>query len=190
MKYLALDLETSGLASTYDQIFQIGAAVMDSDGNVTDTFSKRIHPHAKTKFSIESLQVQWGEITPDTLKAWAETVLKAETSIQVFEQFRDWAAPYSKLPVIAWNANFDRAFFAQWRFQNKSRCVGTSVLSPVWICAMETAMNCPIHAGKSMGLDNIALHYGMTRSEAHNALEDAVLAGMVYNRLIKEEKTQ
>ena len=51
-------------------------------------------------------------------------------------------------------------------------------------------MNCPIHAGKSMGLDNIALHYGMTRSEAHNALEDAVLAGMVYNRLIKEEKTQ
>jgi len=163
---------------------------MDSDGNVFETYTERISASEKFKISLEAMRIQVGELTKDSVWSFFEPLINGKSSKQVFEEFRDWVKPHSDLPVVAWNAAFDKAFFTQWRFQNKVRTLGTSVLSQHWICAMETAMNCPVHAGKSFGLDNIALAYGMTRSEAHNALEDAVLAGMVYNRLIKDPALQ
>lgn len=189
-KFLALDFETSGLSNQYDQILQVGAAVMDLGGNVLETYTTRITPFAKFSIKLDALSAQVGEITPESLADWYRKVSDAPTSIEAFVDFMAWVQKHEagRLPVVAWNAGFDRAFWSQWRFQNSKRVTGPG-LSPTWVCAMETAMDHPATKGMpSYSLDSVLRYIGMdARPAAHDALGDAILAGTVYARLCSLE---
>jgi len=187
MKFLTLDFETSGLNAQYDYILQVGAAVMDDEGNVEQTFSRRITPPAKLKVSLEAIAVQMGDVTPDTLKTWySRLVNDSGSSRDVFLEFQAWVKEHEagSMPVVAWNAAFDHGFWGQWMFAQKAVANG-SVISPTWICAMAEAQNRPLGV-RTYGLDMVARAVGAgERPKAHDALIDAVLAGTVYGRLLR-----
>lgn len=193
MKVVALDLETSGLSSQYDQILQIGAVVMD-DGEIVGTpFYERIRPFEKFKVSLEAAGAQIGSPEdPDfgtNLGAWLSGLMAAPTSRDVFIKMLEWSESLGleSVPVVAHNAGFDKGFFSQWRNLYRVATAGSPVLGPTWICTMELAMTKRAELGiKKFGLDVVAAALGLpARSDAHDALQDAILCGQAYYQLIK-----
>lgn len=185
-RILAIDVETTGLNSQYDYITQIGAVVME-DGQITGTpFYTRVQPNlGKAKISLDALKVQSGDIKDEeglkavyeTLKAWGS----APSARDVAGLFAEWlgAAPP---PTVAFNAGFDMGFLSQWMFQQKA-AFGKTNLSPITICPMVMARTV-YPGGKQYNLDAVSVLCSLPpRPAAHDALQDAILAGRCYFNL-------
>ena len=191
-QYVALDLETSGLSPQYDQVLQVAVVPMEAGQIIGEPYYKRVLPLDKFRISREALAAQIGEVTPDTLKKWWEDITRdGEESREVLEGLRQWALDggYDALPVVAHNASFDWGFFNQWVYIWRVRMGHRSPLGPLWICTKETAQRHPHFAGaRSFNLDIVSQGLGMPpRPKAHDALQDAILAGQVYHALTSGE---
>lgn len=188
--YLALDFETSGLSPQYDHVMQIGAAVFNDGEPTGETFCERISlAGTKAKLALEAIEVQTGLdlTTPEgaqAVMAELNRMMTGKTRNQVMQEFAEWGKSVGaeKYPVVAWNAPFDHSFYAQMVFHSK-KVVPKPILSPMWICAMELAK----HTGrfKSHKLADVVRQLELgEQDKAHDALQDAVLAGKVYAKLV------
>jgi DNA polymerase III epsilon subunit-like protein len=190
-KILALDLETSGLNSQYDQILQIGASIITSDGEIEHEFSARIQPTDKFKISVEALAVQSGDIKTEDGRDKAFAYLSslfsdAQPAKDAALKLRGWANEVRawQHPVVAHNASFDWGFWANFEFQQRTALEKKAVFGSTWIDTLALARQLMPGSG-SYGLDACLLACGLERrNDAHNALEDARLAGMLYFRLM------
>jgi DNA polymerase-3 subunit alpha (Gram-positive type) len=182
-RILAIDVETTGLNSQYDYITQIGAVVME-DGNIAgEPFYTRVQPNlGKAKISLEALAVQSGDITTpegfkaatDLMQAWVD----APSAKDVAALFATWLGT-TPPPTVAFNAGFDMGFLSQWVFQQKAS-FGKTNLSPITICPMVMA-KAVYPGGKQYNLDAVLILCGLPqRPKAHDALQDAILAGQAY----------
>lgn len=192
MRVVALDLETTGLSSQYDQILQIGVAVMERGEVIGEPFYTRVQGSVKLKISLEALDAQIGVLSapdgPDRLAEWYRLVMDAPSSRDVAVAFRAWAEAMecARYPVVAHNASFDYAFCANWwGFQQRVLFGYRSPLSPMWICTKELAQQDERFTGmKSFGLDQVAKVLDLPpRPAEHDALQDAILAGKVFHAL-------
>jgi DNA polymerase III epsilon subunit-like protein len=187
-RYVAIDLETSGLNSTYDQILQVAVVPMESGQIIGDPYYTRVLPGSKFRISREALETQVGETDGDALKAWWEKLhsdgLESRAAMQ---GLIDWArdGEYRDLPVVAHNASFDWGFFSQWVFIWRVMCGHRSPLGPAWLCTKEIAQGHEHFKGaKSFSLDLVSQALGLPlRPKGHDALQDAILAGQVYHAL-------
>lgn len=182
-RVLALDVETSGLVSRYDQITEIGCAVMEGGAVQSDPFQSRVRLAASQKISLDALAVQAGDLEDwkqigKSLKA----LYDAPQAKDVVQELASWSelTGAKDLPVVTYNAAFDWSFVAE-KFGAFSSIGGHAMFSPVWICAM--VLFTRVVPGKRANLDLACRTLGIPEREGelgHSALQDAIKAGQVY----------
>lgn len=181
-KILAFDLETSGLSSKYDDVLQIGAIVMECGVPVGEPFSVRIKPDAeRMKVSLQVVGLTMGRIDEGSLIEFFKTWERGVEYLPALTAFCAWAEAVGagSLPVIAWNASFDYSFYMD-RLMRFTTVMKRPPLSPVWICPM-TMFKRLDSTHRSYSLESVAGRYGVVRPAVHDALEDAKLAGFLYD---------
>jgi len=191
MRFLALDFETGGTDPNKNAPVQLGVSVFE-DGEPGASMEWLIGPtfHWKTgkcerEYTVAALEVS-GISWPKIKAAPAPKAIVAELSAWAF------ANDAVNLPVVAFNAPFDLAFYStlmflasDWHPSQKGVKVQPEppLLGP-WQCALMLA-RAELHGLDDYRLDTVAGHFGLSRKgEAHGALEDAILAGRVYMNLL------
>lgn len=195
MKIIALDLETSGLNSQYDQINQIGLALME-DGQVLDAYTNKVRASEKYKISLDALAVQIGtppmeEDGPEAAEAWLSKAnefmrerLFGPSARDVAAEVKAWCERVDAhlYPTVAHNAAFDYGFWATWLF-NQRAVFKAAPTSETWVCTMTMAKRV-MPGQKSYSLDTCLLAADIApRPKAHDALADAIKAGELYHWL-------
>ncbi len=162
--YIALDLETTGLRPKYDKILEIGAVKVEG-GEVTGTYETFID-------SGVGIPPRITELTGIT-----QAMVAGSPSLsEAVEGFLDFAGEGI---LLGHNILFDYSFMKRnvlnlgGTFERK----GIDTLSISRLCLPELP-------GRS--LDKMAAYYGIPQEQHHRALDDALTAARLYERL-KEE---
>ncbi len=188
-KILAIDVETTGLVSAYDYITEIGAAVMVGE-HVVDTFESKFKVNI-AKMKVEAINIQVGDVMQESnhekLIEWIKGVSSAPEAREVAEAFAEWGAKHKiyTLPNVAYNASFDFGFVSNWLFQQRGASE-KPIMSPTWVDV--AGMYRSIHGSKAKSklddaLDTLGIEFSRN---FHNALDDAILCGIVYSRLAEQ----
>lgn len=193
-KVLGLDLETTGVTS-YDTINQIGLVMMTSDGEVVSQYHSRVRIAPRQKISLEAIGVQSGvdvaeldnEQALALVSAYLKTAFSGSPAKAVAADVAAWCEEHDakSVPVVAHNAGFDHFFWRELEFQQKAAMGGGGVLSATWIDTMTLAKHVFGRAPRAkFGLDECLVAVGLDqRPGAHDALEDARLAAMLFFKL-------
>lgn len=195
MRIVSIDFETGGTDPNRNAPVQLGVALMDGP-DVVASQEWLIGPtlHWKTgkierEYTANALEISgipWSKIK-------AAPLPKA-----VVQDLDAWVTAHgcATHPVVSYNAPFDLSFYStllwlasDWHPTEKGVKVQPAppLLGP-WHCALMLARaaypQSPDHK-----LDSVAARFGLSRStDKHGALEDAVLAGLVFHELTKETK--
>ena len=189
-RFIALDFETSGLDPNRHAPVSIGIAIFEDGHPTGESLEGLIGPttHWKTgkverEYTVAALEVSGIK--------WAD-IKKAAHPKAVVADIATWAKMFgcSDLPIVAFNAPFDFAFYSQLLYMASDwhpteRGVKIQPVPPLcgpWYCAKMLARRELDLSNYS--LDDVAARFGLAReSEKHSALEDAVLAGRVFHAL-------
>lgn len=159
-KFIALDLETTGLRPDWYEIIEIGAILFDVNSQNHTTYNVLIKPKKKIPAKITELT----GITQAMVDAEGVTL---EDGIKDLKQF------IGNYPVVAYNAKFDTGFlkkaYDQCGFTYNSRTH----------CALELARQAYPYL-ENHKLATVAEHLKLDTAGAHRALKDCVLAGLVF----------
>lgn len=193
MRFLAIDFETSGVDVKRHAPVSLGVALFEG-AIVVDQLEQRIGPpfnkegKITREYDVCALEVNgatWASIKN------APPPEAACAALMGFAKRHD----ARELPVVAFNAPFDLAFYSELLYLGGSwnqieRCYQTFAppLVGPWQCVRLLAVH---RLGQSAlpkwNLDCVAEHFGLSRSSGtHGAIEDAVLAGKLYAALINE----
>lgn len=159
-KFIALDLETTGLSPASCEIIEIGAILFEALGQEHVTFNVLVKPRKKIPAKITKL-------TGITNEMVEQDGIEIEDAINQLYEFLGY------YPVIAYNAKFDISFvkaaYSQFGLNYKNTT----------FCALEAARNA--YPGlSSYKLENVARALNLDPAGAHRALKDCVLAGLVF----------
>lgn len=163
MKYIAVDIETSGLSPVKDKIIEIGASLY-VDGNVQKTFSSLVKPQ------LASLPERITELTGITEEMLADAPSEAE----VMQQFLAFAK--EGVPLLGHNVLFDYSFLkvAAGRLGQEFARNGFDTLRLARLCHPELP---------SKTLAAMCEHYDIENEHAHRAYEDAIAAAELFEKL-------
>lgn len=157
-KFIALDAETTGLEAETDKIIEIAAIKFDLLSNDHPVFESLINPAVKLPRKITN-------ITGITNKMLVDQPPFAELA-------QDLKAFIGDLPIVAYNAKFDKGFLDA-EFAN----VGI-VLNNHYHCALNLAK--AAFSLPNYKLATVAKHCKIPLDEAHRAKADAIAAGRVF----------
>ena len=187
MKFVALDFETSGLDSKRHAPVSLGVAVFEG-GDVIASAEWTLAPpvdkngRVSREYDVCALQVSG--------KTWKEIQagVKCEAVCFALGKFaREHGV--SDAAVVAFNAPFDLSFYSELLYLGGSwnqhfrrfETFKPPLIGP-WQCARLMAVS-QLDLER-YDLDTTARHFGLSRSgETHGALEDAILAGRIYQSL-------
>ncbi len=166
--YIAFDLETTGLRPTYDRILEIGAVKVE-DGEVTGTYETFIDSGVSIPERIVELTGITEEMVAGSpgLKEAVEGFLKFAGDGVLLGHNIQFDYSFMKRNVVNLGGTFERS--------------GLDTLAIARICL-------PQLEGKS--LDRLAAHYGIPQESHHRALDDALTAARLYERLAEEFREQ
>ena len=162
--YVALDLETTGLSPMRDQILEIGAARVEN-GEITDTYETFVDSGVEIPERITLLTGITAEMTmggPGLREA-----------VEGFLEFSGDAV------LLGHNLPFDYGFMKR----NVVKLGGTYERRGLDTLAIAKSVLADL-PGRS--LDRVAAHYGISQEHHHRALDDALTAARVYQRLWEE----
>lgn len=159
--YVAFDLETTGLRPKYDRILEIGAVRVEG-GEVTGTYETFID----CGIEIPQRITQLTGITQEMIQGSPGTR-------EAVEGFLDFAGEEI---LLGHNVLFDYSFMKR----SVANLGGT--FERRGIDTLAISRSClPQLPGKS--LDKMAAYYGITQEQHHRALDDALTAARLYERL-------
>ncbi|MFC1944974.1 PolC-type DNA polymerase III, partial [Chloroflexota bacterium] len=148
--YVALDLETTGLSPETDDIIEVAAIKFDGQG-IIDTFNSLVNPGRSLPYRVQRLC----------------GITQAE--VNASPPFTEIAVPFSNFigadAIVGHNLYFDLAFLRQKGLDFLNTTYDT------WEMAGILALGAP-----DLSLSSVADHLGVSYSERHRALADAVLA--------------
>lgn len=191
MKILAIDLETTGLSPDYDYVTQIACAIME-DGAVVDAFHTRVSPDIERfRISAGALTTQVGDFAKESAKVadWLSGLFAAPTAKEASEMLAEWAQGKGTelMPVVAHNAQFDWSFIWKRITCHKTIFSLTPVFGATWIDTVSLA-RITDPGRRTYNLDDVAARLGLEgRPSAHDAMQDAILAGQVYFALTSQD---
>lgn len=136
-KHFFLDVETTGLDTNLNDIFQISGIVTDSNLNVLEKCDYRFRP-----FSLENIQdealIKTG-MTRESLQSFDMTAGHAYHSlIELLGRHCDKFNKNDKLHFVAYNAKFDADFIRKFFEKNGDAFFGSWFWNPP-ICVMQAA---------------------------------------------------
>lgn len=165
--YIALDLETTGLRPDTDRILEIGAVKVE-EGEVTGTFSTFIDCGIPIPPFIS-------ELTGIT----QEMVLGSPSLKEGLTAFLDFSG---EEVLLGHNLSFDYGFMKQnavsLGFSYERKGLDTLRIS-----------RCCLPGLPKKSLDQVSAYYGIPQEHHHRALDDALTAARIYERL-KEEYSE
>ncbi|MFA4836683.1 MAG: 3'-5' exonuclease, partial [Dehalococcoidia bacterium] len=159
--YVALDLETTGLAPESDEIIEIGAVKFKQDGREIDVFQTLVNPRRSLPYNITKLcHISQEEV--DAAPPFSEVTAKLIS-------FLEGCSP------VGHNVSFDLNFLA---------AKGINPPYPVYDTYELAKLLLPGLSERS--LSAVAAHLGIPHPSAHRALADAVVAKEVFIVLLKK----
>ena len=136
-KHFFLDVETTGLDSRLNNIFQISGVLTDAQLNPLETVDWRFRP-----FSLEHVEPEALTKTGMTLDSLAALPLSAGevyvNLISILERHCDRFDKKDKLHFVAYNAKFDVDFMRAFFDKNGDQYFGSWFWNPP-ICVMQAA---------------------------------------------------
>jgi DNA polymerase-3 subunit epsilon/ATP-dependent DNA helicase DinG len=157
--YVALDLETTGLEPSRDEIIEIGAVRFDRD-HVIEEFSTLVNPGRP--------------IPPFIVELTGITNRDVKDAIGSREATRQTAEFVGRDPVIGHNVGFDLAFMHQHGVLRRSARIDTFELAGILVP----------HASR-YSLNNLVHDLGLTTIEqTHRALDDAQMTQALFLKLL------
>jgi DNA polymerase III epsilon subunit-like protein len=160
-RFIVFDLETTGLRSDTHEIIEIGAIRVNRDSDLHETFSTLVIPTGRVSSKITSLT----GLDREMLTAGGQGLKPA---LDEFGEF------IGDLPLVAFNAKFDRAFLTE-------ACdrVGRPAFGNKVSCALVLARRA--WPGRSTyRLSDICSDAGIETRSEHRALPDCERALSVY----------
>ena len=149
-RYVAFDLETTGVRYSSDKIVEIGAVLVEN-GEIVNEYHQMADPECRTPADASAVN----HITDDILVGMPKIY-------QVLPGFLSFVGDDV---LVAHNAAFDIRFLCQacmtYRFRTPSACFDTMSLARYWPEAKDKKLSSLIAAA------------GLTNDEAHRALSDA-----------------
>lgn len=100
-EYVVVDIETTGLSSSFDDIIEIGAAKVNDKTEIVETFSMLINPNFPQRFEISAFI---NDLTGITTEEINQKGLRREEVLMKFKDF------IGESLVVAHNASFDLNF--------------------------------------------------------------------------------
>ena len=192
MKYLAIDFEGSHKEPRRGCPVQLGVAVM-ADGEVLASAEWLIKPprHYKSGKPTREVDAYALAVSGLTLeKIEAEGLDAYEVCCQLNKFVKENEA--KSLPILAYSFTYDAECYenllyegGDYDFTIKEYVGLPPILGAKWICVRQTARLLLPGQLVHYSLDDVAGLLGFSRTtEAHGALEDAILAGKVYHALV------
>ena len=164
--FVAVDIETTGIAVTRDRIIEIGA-VKYIDGKVEEKFNELIDPGCIIPPFIENLT------------GISNSDVKGKRNIDsVISDFAAFAEGYV---LLGHNINFDYSFLKQYA-ANKKVSFEHSVIDTVKL-ARKKYPNLP-----SRKLNDMCDYLGIRLENHHRAYDDALAAANIYLKMLEEEE--
>lgn len=162
--YVAFDLETTGLRPACDKILEIGAVKVE-DGEVIGTYETFVNNHVAIPERITELT--------------GITARMVEGAPEIREAVEGFLAFSGDSVLLGHNILFDYGFMKKSvvNLGGTYERSGLDTLAISRICL-------PGLPGKS--LDKVALHYQIPQEQHHRALDDAMTAARLYERLREE----
>lgn len=161
--YVVIDLEMTGLKAKTDKILEVGA-VRVRNGVVEDTFSAIIKQPEKLPEEIVNLT----GITDEMAEM-------GEEPENVMEEFFAFVGDEI---LVGQNIIFDYSFLKQWavnhKFSFERKAVDTLKLARKFLPEEE-----------KKNLENLCRYFGIERSNAHRALDDAIETAQIFEALKK-----
>ena len=161
-KYIAFDVETTGLNPVSDRIVEIGA-VKFQNGKVCDVFSTLINSEIPISASASSVN----HITNEMLK---EAPIEAEAINHLVEFMGD--AFQGETILCAHNAEFDMRFLKEALKRNKIEA------KIYYIDTLSLSRNL-LHKIENHKQDTVARYFDIVNHESHRASSDAEVCGMI-----------
>lgn len=159
--YIAIDVETTGLAPGRDKILEIAALYVE-EGKIRDKLVTLIHPDRPIAPEITRLTGITDEMVVDAPKV--EAVIGELVSF------------CGELPLLGHNVSFDYSFL-QRAAAGAGLKLPSAVLDTLGLCRSL------MPAGESKSLCSACAWYGISQTEAHRAQADAVSAHLLYQKL-------
>jgi DNA polymerase III subunit epsilon len=170
-RWVVVDVETTGLHATVDELISIGGVAM-FDGHVVPADSIEIIVKKTAASSRDNILVHG---------IGAQAQLSGTDPRDAMREFMNFIGPD---PLIAFHAPFDRKFLA--------RAIKSYINLPFdnpWLDLAELApVLCP-KAGEQ-SLDEWLQRYGISLASRHNAAADAFATALLVARLLPEAKRQ
>lgn len=168
-KYIAFDVETTGLNSAVDRIIEIGA-VLFIDGKPTNTFSSLVNPG----ISIPSTATSINHIT-NAMIASAPTELEVYSDLVNFLE----GAIDGDIVMCAHNAKFDFNFLCETlsrlEYDARFQYIDTLSLSRRYIKGLSNYKQ-----------GTVERFYGLVNNNAHRAVSDAENCGKILYKLLSQ----
>ncbi len=163
-KYVAFDLETTGLAPESDQIIEIGA-VKIQDGKITGKYNCILYP----EIPVSDFIVELTGISREMLAKGIPLQQGVEGFLRFSEGF----------PVLGHNLNFDYSFMktAAKAMQRPFEKEGVDTLA---------AARKLLRGLKNKKLETLCAHYDYVNQAAHRAYDDALATAVVFEQMKKE----
>ncbi len=167
MKYIAIDIETTGLYPRKgDRIIEIAAIPIVEDRIITENF---FHSYVNPEIKIPEFITKLTNIDDKTVK-------DSPTIEKVLPNFLRYI---NDLPIIAHNAEFDIGFINYFLTINHQKRLKNIIIDTLKI-SREVFYN-----EKSHSLKKVAerLKINTDNLKHHNAIDDAILAGKIFLKL-------
>ncbi len=167
-RYIAFDVETTGLSPYNDRIIEIGAVLFENGIPV-----KRYGTLVNAMVNIPSTASAINHITNQMIK-------NAPTEKEVYADLIDFLgdALQEKTAICAHNAKFDMDFLSQTLmrlgYNAKINYVDTLSLSRKLIKGLINYKQ-----------DTVAIHFGLHNANAHRAETDAEICGSIFGKLLE-----
>lgn len=163
-RYVAVDLEMTGLCSSKDRIIEIGAAIVE-DGKLCERFSTFVDPGRTVPAEVRKLTGICDQM-----------LLGAPKNFDALQSFLAFAG---EAPLIGHNLIFDYSFLCQSAVNHKIPFVRTG------IDTLKIARKVLAEPEKK-SLESLCGYFKIPREQGHRALNDAEASASVF-LLLKEK---
>ena len=165
-RYIALDLETTGLDPRADRVIEIGMLVFDEEGTIVETFERLINPGRPIGIAAGAIN---GMCDADLIDAPSAAVVLPEV-LALLDRSAD-------APLIAHNAAFDAGFLGMEFVRSGMTVPNRPVLDTLPLARSVLPFL------RSHRLDRLVSHFGGGEKARHRALADASVVMDLWFRL-------
>lgn len=167
--YIVVDLETTGISITSDEIIEVGA-ILVKNGQIHTRYSALVHSNKSIPTSVQSLTGITNKMLDDEGRALSEVLL----------EFLDLVGD---LPIVSHNINFDYGFL-RLACQN----LGLPLLSNKGIDTLSLARRL-LDDVKDFKLQTLLEYFDIQTDTKHRSLADCLSTHKLYEKLIEIQQS-